>query len=164
MAQGWTISLGMGSTPVTRFANVLLLVVLTALAPGRAALSQTGLTTFEEDRLVVETVEGARHDIRVELATSPQQQQQGLMYRRDLAADAGMLFVYRRVRVVSMWMRNTYIPLDMLFIADDGEIVRIIERTVPLSFKTISSGQPRSRSTLLPVTGWPSTVRSGFCS
>jgi len=131
----------MNSTLVARLANILLLVVLTALAPGRAALGETGLASFEQDQLVIETAEGARHDFLIELATSPQQQQQGLMFRRDMDADAGMLFVYSRVRVVSMWMRNTYIPLDMLFIADDGVIVRIVERTVPMSLKTISSGQ-----------------------
>jgi uncharacterized membrane protein (UPF0127 family) len=53
-----------------------------------------------------------------------------------------MLFVYRPQRVVSMWMRNTLIPLDMLFIADDGRVVKIVERTMPLSLKTISSDRP----------------------
>lgn len=132
----------MTPTLTARLPSILLLVTLTVLLFDRAALGEAGLATFEQDRLVVETAEGARHEISIELAISPQQKQQGLMFRRDLAADAGMLFVYRRVRVVSMWMRNTYIPLDMLFIADDGEIVRIVERTVPLSLKTISSGQP----------------------
>ena len=64
------------------------------------------------------------------------------MYRRSLADDAGMLFVYGSEGMVSMWMRNTFIPLDMLFIAGDGRIVRIAERTVPQSLETISSGRP----------------------
>jgi uncharacterized membrane protein (UPF0127 family) len=125
--------------PVLR---ILLLVVLTALAPGGAALAETGLASFETDRLVIETAEGTRHDIRIELATTPHQQQQGLMFRRDMAADAGMLFVYSSVGMLSMWMKNTVIPLDMLFIADGGRIVKIVERTIPLSLKTISSDRP----------------------
>ncbi len=132
----------MNPNAIVRLGNVLVLLVLAALVPARPALGETGLAKFDQDRLVIETADGRRHEVRVELATTPEQQQQGLMFRRDMAADAGMLFVYGRVRVVSMWMRNTYIPLDMLFIADDGTIVRIVERTIPLSLKTISSGEP----------------------
>jgi uncharacterized membrane protein (UPF0127 family) len=132
----------MRSKSILRPLSVLIIAVFAAVVPVPAALGETGLASFEWDRLVIETAEGKRHDLRVELAISPRQHQQGLMYRRDLAADAGMLFIHGRVRMASMWMRNTYIPLDMLFIADDGEIVKIVERTVPLSLKTISSGQP----------------------
>ena len=64
------------------------------------------------------------------------------MYRRDLAADAGMLFLYERAGRHSMWMRNTLILLDMLFIARDGRIVHIAQRTVPGSLETISSEGP----------------------
>ena len=81
----------------------------------------------------------------MEVARTGRQQAQGLMFRRRLAADAGMLFVYRRVAPVSMWMRNTYIPLDMLFIAADGTITHIAQRTTPHSLETISStGQVKS--------------------
>jgi uncharacterized membrane protein (UPF0127 family) len=90
----------------------------------------------------VEAGAGQEHTFDVELAVTPQQQTQGLMYRPSLAPAAGMLFIYRPVRRVSMWMRNTAIPLDMLFIAEDGEIVRIAERSVPFSLTTISSGMP----------------------
>src|SRR3546814_13522615 len=61
------------------------------------------------------------------------------MYRDHLAADAGMLFVYSQPRRVSMWMKNTLIPLDMLFIAPDGRIESIVKRAVPHSLATISS-------------------------
>ena len=115
-----------------------LAVVLLAAWVGPAT-SQQGLASFERGSLVLRTAEGAEEAFDIELAESPQQQSQGLMYRRSLAADAGMLFVYRPARPVSMWMKNTLIPLDMLFIAEDGKIVKIVERTVPLSLTSISS-------------------------
>ena len=64
------------------------------------------------------------------------------MFRRELAPDAGMLFDFKEVEPVAMWMKDTYLPLDMLFIARDGRIVHIAERTVPFSLATISSGEP----------------------
>ncbi|RDD63881.1 DUF192 domain-containing protein [Ferruginivarius sediminum] len=117
-----------------------LLVLMAVAAPfsGAAQIMQK----FETDSLTIVTADGARHGFTVELATTPRQRAQGLMYRRDLAADRGMLFVYRRPRDVSMWMKNTFIPLDMLFIDEDGRVVRIAERTVPESLQTISSGKP----------------------
>lgn len=101
-----------------------------------------GLERFETGKLVVATSDGARHAFTVELARTPAQRAQGLMYRRALARDRGMLFIYPRVQDIAMWMKNTYIPLDMLFIAPDGRIVKIVERTVPHSLRTIGSGQP----------------------
>ena len=64
------------------------------------------------------------------------------MFRRSLAPDGGMLFIYPTERTISMWMRNTLIPLDMVFIAADGRIVKVAQRTVPMSLATISSGGP----------------------
>ncbi len=121
----------------------LALVLATALAGGAdPTAAQLPLQTFERDELTIETAEGARHRFEVELALSREQRAQGLMYRRSLAENAGMLFVYDKEWPVSMWMKNTLMPLDMLFIRRDGRIVRIAERTVPRSLETISSGQP----------------------
>jgi uncharacterized membrane protein (UPF0127 family) len=120
---------------------LLLWLLAFAVHPASAG-AQQGLAKFEHDRIVLRTSAGEEHSFDVELALTPQQQAQGLMYRASLARAAGMVFIYRPARRVSMWMRNTAIPLDMLFIAEDGEIVLIAERTVPFSQTTISSGMP----------------------
>lgn len=82
------------------------------------------------------------HRFDVWVADSPSRQAQGLMFVRDLPAERGMLFVHREPRVANMWMKNTYIPLDMLFIDPAGRIVKIAERTTPHSLDTISSVVP----------------------
>ena len=99
------------------------------------------LATFDRSVLSIETAEG-RHDFDIELALTPAQQTQGLMFRRQMAATAGMLFYHPREIVASMWMRNTFLPLDMLFVDSDGRIVHIAERTVPQSLTTITAGKP----------------------
>jgi len=92
----------------------------------------------DDTRLSIATDHGPQL-FTVELATTPDQMERGLMFRRSLAPDAGMLFVYPDARQVEFWMKNTLIPLDMLFIAADGKVSRIVERTVPLSETPISS-------------------------
>ncbi len=120
------------------YSSIALGLFIAAVMPAQA---QTKLETFERVSLVVETSAKVRHAFEVEMALTPRQQAQGLMYRRDLAGDAGMLFIYPRDRPISMWMKNTLIPLDMLFLARDGRILRIVERAVPHSLLTISSGE-----------------------
>lgn len=111
-----------------------------AVAPTQAQNSGV-LAKFSREPLSI--VSGDKtHKFSVELALSHRQQMQGLMFRRHMAPDAGMLFVYRREEPTAMWMKNTFIPLDMLFIASDGTIARIAERTVPLSEAIVSSGGP----------------------
>lgn len=94
------------------------------------------------DRLDIVTANGAHHTFHVELAAKPADRERGLMYRQSIAADAGMLFDFGAEQPVSMWMKNTFIPLDMLFIANDGTIVRIAADTVPQSLDVIPSGRP----------------------
>ncbi len=114
------------------------LLVLIGVLIGPAAWSQHA---FELSPLTIETSNG-RHDFTVELALTSGQQAQGLMFRQEMAADAGMLFVHPRPRLLTMWMRNTLIPLDMVFAGPDGRVTHVVERTIPLSEKTISSRVP----------------------
>ena len=82
------------------------------------------------------------HRFNVEVARSPDEQAQGLMFRTSLAADEGMIFPFPRPRVASFWMRNTLIPLDMIFIRADGTIARIAANTIPHNEESVSSGEP----------------------
>ncbi|RAI45609.1 DUF192 domain-containing protein [Rhodoplanes roseus] len=82
------------------------------------------------------------HVFSVELAVTDAERAQGLMYRKQLPEGEGMLFDFKRDENVAMWMKNTYVPLDMIFITADGRIQRIAENTVPMSEKIISSGGP----------------------
>src|SRR5579871_98608 len=75
----------------------------------------------------------------VEIATTEAEKTTGLMYRKELAEGKGMLFDFSPEQEVSMWMKNTYISLDMIFIRADGRILRIAENTEPLSTRIISS-------------------------
>jgi uncharacterized protein len=90
------------------------------------------------------TIHGASqsHVVRVWIADTPERQSQGLMFVRDLPADEGMLFVNQPPRVMSMWMKNTFIALDMLFVDARGRVLRIHERTVPQSLETLSHDAP----------------------
>jgi hypothetical protein len=126
-------------------ALILAFAMIAGVIPTSAQIAaQIELQRFERDVLAIETADGRRHRLEVELALTGAQHAQGLMYRRSLAEDAGMLFLYGGTGMLSMWMKNTPIPLDMMFIAPDGRIVDIAERTVPYSLETISARLPAS--------------------
>lgn len=101
------------------------------------------------ERLEVFTSQGSSI-IEVEVAKTPEEQATGLMFRKELSAHKGMLFIYKSSKEVSMWMRNTYIPLDMIFIRHDGVVHRIEKETEPLSEEIISSKGPVSAVLELP--------------
>ena len=117
-------------------------LVVPAVAPSSQAQAQSGLLQFKTDKLSIRTADGKTHAFNVELATTPAERAQGLMFRRSLAPDAGMLFDFGRSEPVSMWMENTLIPLDMLFIAADGRVVNIAQRAVPMDRTPIPSKGP----------------------
>jgi len=85
---------------------------------------------------------GGVHVFAVEMASTPAEQAKGLMFRRELPEGQGMLFDFHHEQPTSFWMKNTYIPLDMIFIRGDGRILRIAENTVPLSEALVPSGGP----------------------
>lgn len=128
------------STTVT-----LLAIVMAACSP--PATSEPGRVpdldqAFELDKLVIVNDEGTRIEFAVYLARSFEQQRRGLMFVRSLPERTGMLFIYNDDAMHSMWMKNTYIPLDMIFARRDGRVSSVIHDTVPLTLESRSSVEP----------------------
>jgi len=86
-----------------------------------------------QPKVTIATKEGRELTFQVEVADTPTKRELGLQYRRDLAADRGMIFLFPTESEHTFWMKNTPIPLDMIFINSDGKIVGIVEQTVPFS-------------------------------
>jgi uncharacterized membrane protein (UPF0127 family) len=111
-----------------------------------AAQAQDGppedLDAFPRGKLEIADGKKVKHTFDVWLADSPRRQAQGLMFVRSLPPMRGMLFVHESPRPMSMWMKNTYIPLDMVFIDGDSRIQQIVEQTTPHSLAIISSREP----------------------
>ena len=128
-----------------RTALAAVALALIALAPaGLQAQGQPAAAGGAGLESLVIVSGGTRHTFQVEVMRTPDQRAKGLMFRSYMPADRGMLFDFAATEPVAMWMQNTYISLDMLFIRADGTIARIAERTEPLSTRTIPSGEPFS--------------------
>ena len=93
------------------------------------------------DRLDIVTASGV-HTFSVEMARNDAEREKGLMYRRFMPADRGMLFDFKREAPVMFWMKNTYIPLDMIFISHAGRVTHIVANAEPFSLATIPSDGP----------------------
>ncbi len=92
---------------------------------------------------VLEIISGdSVHRFDIEIADEPQERSRGLMFREFLSPEAGMLFIYPNEQIASFWMKNTLIPLDMLFIANDGTILQISPNAVPHSLQPVQSEVP----------------------
>ena len=125
-------------TKISRRQSLFVMAWGAMLSPLMGRAVAQGLVSFKKEKLAIISQSG-RHEFDVELALSDRQQAQGLMFRRSLPASAGMLFDYRVPTRINMWMKNTFIPLDMIFIGTDRRITNIARRTVPMSETTISS-------------------------
>lgn len=119
-------------------AVVLVVLMMNQLTEAAPPPGIEPLSAFGRSPLTIETRGGTKR-FEVWLADSPARRAQGLMFVERLSPGTGMLFVYGPPRTVSMWMKNTLIPLDMLFIAQDGRVTRIARNTKPQSLATISS-------------------------
>ncbi len=115
-----------------RWTSFILLTFLSAAGPARTA---------DQHTLEIASKTGV-HVFSVEIADSEAAREKGLMFRKKLPEGQGMLFNFHREQNVTFWMQNTYIPLDMIFIRANGQILRIAENTEPLSTELIPSGGP----------------------
>ena len=125
-----------------RGARIAAVIVIAALCSGQAPESGALDDSFRRDTMVIEASEHACYRFDIYFALNSAQQRRGLMHVRQLPERSGMLFVYREAGIRSMWMKNTYIPLDMLFIRLDGSVSSVSANTEPLSLKSVSSVEP----------------------
>jgi uncharacterized membrane protein (UPF0127 family) len=122
-------------------------VLACASRPSEAAVPEpTG-------KVIVETARGGRHEVAVEIARTDAARMRGLMYRTALAPEAGMLFLFEESAPHGFWMRNTLIPLDMIFIDEGGVVVEIVERAEPRT-EVSRGGNVPSRYVLEVNGGW----------
>lgn len=132
-------------SPLLLLVFALVLTTATGCSPQPAPRTPgaSGLDAmFENDELVIVTNDGSRHIFDVYLATEFEQQRRGLMFVRDLPETSGMLFVYEDAAMRSMWMKNTYISLDIVFARADGVVSSVIHDTEPRSTRSLSAIEP----------------------
>lgn len=119
---------------------VLALTIL-GLATPLSACASGGSESAEAAAAQVSITQGGKiHRFNVEVARTSEEQARGLMHRTSLPADGGMLFPFAKPKYASFWMKNTFIPLDIIFIRSDGSIDRIAENTIPESLEPVVSG------------------------
>jgi uncharacterized protein len=133
--------------PPRRLLRKFMVVTVAAFTmAGTMAAAQNGppedLDAFPRGKLEIADGKKVKHTFEVWLADNPRRQAQGLMFVRSLPTMRGMLFVHESPKPMSMWMKNTYIPLDMVFIDGGGRIQQIVEQTTPHSLAIISSREP----------------------
>jgi len=134
-----------GSAAIRSLPVFLLLLVASSL-PGFAQSLPGGRPLEDLARFPTTTLEirsaGRKASFDIWVADTPPREEQGLMFVRDLPADRGMIFLEATPRIASMWMKNTYIPLDMVFIRADGRVAAVFANTVPFSETVISANEP----------------------
>jgi hypothetical protein len=126
------------SLGIAVLAALILGLALRTFSPSFAPVAETPV--FPHATLAIRRADGTQVSLDIEIAVTRAQAEYGLMFRRFLPENAGMLFLWDKDQAISMWMKNTIIPLDMLFVAGNGTIVKIAH-AIPFDLTPISSGQ-----------------------
>jgi len=129
------------------FLHIFLLWVFALAFATNSARAAENPPQFARDTMIIQTQKG-EEKYNIQLAISESEQEYGLMQRKELAKNSGMLFIANPERVMKMWMKNTLIPLDMLFIDNAGRIIYIAQNTKPNSLDIISAGEVKSKAVL----------------
>ncbi len=116
----------------------LALASVLTVSPATAVPANCPSIGLGHQKLTIITDTG-RHRYSVETAATPTQQECGLMFRRTMASNAGMIFPSHEARLMSFWMENTYLPLDIIFVGADGRVVNVAANAVPLSRDLLDS-------------------------
>jgi hypothetical protein len=130
---------------LTRALTLAVLLAACLVQQGVQAAEPRGtipLSAFPHEPIVIETRSARRHTLDAWRADSPQAREQGLMFVRDMRADQAMIFLYEPPQYVAMWMKNTLLPLDMLFVDDAGCVVKAVRQARPESLDTIRADVP----------------------
>lgn len=169
------------SSPLAAAALALALAAALAAAAGLDSPDPLPLSAFPRERIVIETRSARRHVFEAWRADEPATRAQGLMFVEQLPEDRAMIFVYDPPQRVGMWMKNTLIALDMLFVDRRGCVVRVHAEAEPGSLETIDSTEPvvlvvelaggsagtlgitRGDRVLRPAAAWPSNSLGATC-
>ncbi len=119
--------------------RIFMIIGVGFLLSGQSSVDGDLDSVFGKDTLIISADEHACYFFDIYVASSREQQMRGLMHVRSLPEFTGMIFVYRQPGLRSMWMKNTYIPLDMLFIRGDGTVSSVAKDTVPLTLDSVSA-------------------------
>ena len=127
---------------IKKIAQTAVILAAVVLLGGQTEPLESLDDAFEKSVVIIETKSSGCFRFDVYVAMTRDQQRRGLMFVRELDEFAGMLFVYRRASALSMWMKNTYLPLDILFAKGDGQVSSVESNTEPLSLRSISAVEP----------------------
>jgi uncharacterized membrane protein (UPF0127 family) len=178
-----TATTGVGGTAsrLRRAAACMIAAACLAAGPSGADIRESNLIplrAFPREPIVVETRSARRYELDAWRADTPQTREQGLMFVREMGAEQAMIFVYDPPAYVSMWMKNTVLPLDMLFVNRYGCVVKVQREATPESLTTISAGAPvalvvelkggaaatlgigTGDRVLRPTAGWPAELKT----
>ncbi len=123
------------SIAVTVFAIIFLSLFV------RPSSAQEKSSQYPHEQVTIETASGQKHFFDMEIAKTAEQRERGLMFRRSMPKDSGMMFIFWPPETVVFWMKNTHMPLDMLFVRADGAIVKIVSNAKPLDLSIQSSNE-----------------------